>query len=83
MSNSIRIEKCTKDGPFCANLMEETLIGPSGKGLRAQQWIDVKTRKVTLNGVANFKTAGMKAQGTLLTYCPWCGENILPTRAEG
>ena len=67
-------KKCTREESCPAVTSLVQLSGRWCKGLQHVYFTDLKTEKRRYGGVIYRESA--KDEGTLLNFCPWCGEKI-------
>jgi hypothetical protein len=82
MKNKEEYHKCNVKEGFCPTLEQFTQSDRHTKGF---SWFNIFDHE---NGTTKIKTIGVvykentKSNGILLNYCPFCGEDLHPFRAE-
>jgi hypothetical protein len=73
--------KCGKEKGFCPTLEKFTQPGDGkAKGLSYFTVLDIDTLKILTLGIVYREKAG--ANGIMLNYCPFCGEDLRPFRKD-
>jgi hypothetical protein len=82
MKNKEEYHKCSKEKGFCPTLEDFTQADSHVKGL---SWFNIFDHE---NGSTKIKTIGVvykrkvSDNGIMLNYCPFCGKDLRPFRAD-